>query len=316
MFVYFPFSLISVVSNHPRSTSKLITEDGGVIKVGDVILSIAAACLVKSTEITLIIDDQNMVFKSLLELGLVDAAPRVVECLPDGLKFFKPADLTFRYEKPISDSELFVLHGSTSDCDDQDIVWELMIDDIKDKKALQGLMKIKINGFCIYSLILAKRGWLARILCHLNHSFTCCAYAFYRRLSMDTIDISVVIMSDFVDERAIDEIRQLKNHYDEGYIKAEKGMDKCVNTECFLEISLDFPGLESTPFKFKIDQAELDKDGYVVDHFNGIVVNRPAKGKLRITELHESSENKELWTLNVREREEEASYEEEVSGIL
>ena len=304
-----------MVSKHySRLTRKLITEDGGVIKIDDVILSIAAGCLAKSTEITLILDDQNVVFKSLLDLGLVDAAPKVVECLPDGLKFVKPADLTFRFEKFISDSERFVLHGSTSNCDDQDTVWELMIDDIKEKSALQGLVKIKINGFCIYSLILAKRGWLARILCHLNHSFTCCAYAFYRRLpSMDTIDISVVIMSDFVDERAVDEIRQLKNHYDEHYIKAEKGMDKRVHTKCFLEISLDFPGLESTPFKFKIDQAELDKDGYVVDHFNGIAVHKPAKGKVRITELHESSEKEVLWTLNVCERE---VIKEEPSGKL
>ena len=65
------------VSKHPRSTRKLITEDGGVIKIDDVILSIGAGCLAKSTEITLILDDQNMVFKSLLDLGLIDAAPRV-----------------------------------------------------------------------------------------------------------------------------------------------------------------------------------------------------------------------------------------------
>ena len=97
------------------------------------ILNIGAGCLLESTEITLIQDDQNMAFKSLLELGLLDAPPQVVECLPDGLKFAKPADLTVRMETPVPDSELFVLHGSSSNGDHQDTVWELMTDDIEDK---------------------------------------------------------------------------------------------------------------------------------------------------------------------------------------
>ena len=317
VFLYFPVSLISFAFKHPPSAGKLITKDGGVIKIDDVILSIAAGCLAKSTEIALNIDNQDMVFKSLFDLDLVDAPPRVVECLPDGLQFAKPADLTFRFEKPVSDSELFVLHGSNYNCDDQDTVWELMIDDTIDKST-KGFVKIKISGFCIYSLILTKCTDLPRILCHLNRSFTCCAYAFYRRLPlMDTIDISVVITSEFVDERAEDKIKQLKDHCDAGYTKAAgKGMLKRVRTKRFLEISLDFPGLESTPFQCKIDEAELDKHGYVVDHFNGIAVKKPAIGKVKIMEVHRSSENKELWTLNVCETNKTVPVIKDVAGKL
>ena len=286
-----------------------MTTKGGVIKIDDVILKIGARCLAKDTEITLIQDDQNDAFKSLLHLGLLDATLRVVELLPDGLKFVKPADLTIRFQRTLSNSELFILHGSYNH-EYQSTVWDLVGNDIKDNRA-EGFVNIKINGFCFYSLIAAKRGKLARILSHLNHSFTCCAYAFYRRLpSLDTIDISVVMLSEFVDERKLEDIKQLKDHFDERYVKAEKGMLKRVHTKRHLEISLDFLGVESTPFSFKVDQAELDKDGFVIDHFNGIAVNSPASGKVKISEVHRSAENKLLWPLNIREEEQEIKKEE------
>jgi hypothetical protein len=312
---YISFSLILDVLQCPDWIKKSIAEDGGMIKIDEIELQIGAGCLVKSTEIALIPEDQNVAFKSLLDVGLIHGASRIVHCFPDGLKFVRPVELEFKFEKPVpSLDNLFVLYGSYNR-DNQHIVWELMNDDITDKST-KGFVKIKINGFSCYSWISADRGKLARILCHLNNSFTCRAYAFYRRLpSSNTIDISVVILSKFVDERAEDDIKQLKDHFAAGYIVAEKGMLKRVHTKRLLEISLDFPGLESTPFSFKIDQPELDEDGFVVDHFNGIAVNRPAKGKVRIGDTTE--EHTTLWTLNVLENEEVIENEDlEVEGKL
>lgn len=295
---------------HPNLVKKSITTGGGVIKKDDIILKIGAGCLAKDTEITLIQDDQNSAFKALLDLGLVDAAPRVVEFLPDGLKFLKPADLTIRFEKTASDSELSILHGSYN-CDYQGIVWQLVTNAIEDNSA-EGVVNMKIYGFCFYSYILAKRGRLARILSHLNHSFTCCAYAFYRRPSMDTIDISVVMLSEFVDEKKKEDIKQLKDHFEEGYAKGDKGMGKRVHTKRPLEICLDFPGVESIAFPFKVDQPELDKDGFVIDHFKGIAIKSPACGAVKISEADRSVENEFVWRMNICE----GDKVKKVQGIL
>ncbi len=285
----------------------MMTVDGGIIQIHDIILNVGPGCLAKDTEITLIKDDQNFAFKSLLDLGLVDSAPRVVEFLPDGLKFLKPADLTIRYETPASDSELCVLHGSFNR-DYQRTVWELVTNDIEENNA-EGIVNMKINGFCFYSYIFAKRGKLAQILSHLNHSFTCRAYALYRRIpSMDMIDISVVLLSQFVGDKEED-IEQLQDHFNEGYVKGEKGMLKRVHTDRSFEMSLDFPGVEKTAFAFKVDQAELDSVGFVIDHFKGIPAKSPANGIVKISKVHRSAESKLLWTLRIREMEEEIKME-------
>ena len=283
------------------------------MKIHDIILNVDPGCLAKDTEITLIIDDQNFAFKSLLDLGLVDSAPLVVEFLPDGLKFLNPADLTIRFEITASDCELCILHGSYNR-DYQRTVWELVTNDIEENSA-EGIVNMKINSFCFFSYIFAKRGKLAQILSHLNHSFTCRAYVLYRRIpSMDMTDISVVLLSEFVDEKEEEDIKQLKDHFEEGYLKGEKGMLKRVHTDRRLEMSLDFPGVEQTPFVVKVDQAELDSVGFVIDIFKGITVKSPANGIVKISEIHRSVESKLLWKLNILEMEEEIDLAEGVEG--
>ena len=271
--------------------------------MADIVLNIGPGCLQNETEITLIRDDQNFAFQSLLNLGLVNANPRVVEFLPDGLKFLKPAVLTIKFEKCDPDSELFVLHGSYNP-DYQRTVWELVTNELEENNT-EGVVNMKINGFCFYSYILAKRGKIARILSHLNQSFTCRAYAFYRRASVDSIDISVVFVSEYVDKKKDENIKQLRDHLDEGYMRGEKGKLKRVHTDRGLEMLLHFPGLEHDPFSFKIDQPELDKDGFVVEQFTVTPITRPAWGTVEIKEVHRRAENKLLWKLNIRENEEE-----------
>ena len=313
-FMNFDVSLIPAVSKRPGLVKKIITTGGGEIKIDDITLNVGAGCLAKDTEITLIKDDQNFAFKSLHDLGLVDAAPRVVEFLPDGLRFSKPADLTVRFENTISDSELFILHGSYNR-DYQRTVWELVTNDIEDNKA-EGVVNMKINGFCFYSYVVARRWRIARILSHLNNSFTCRAYALYRRPSPDTIDISVVFVSKFVDDDKEEDIKQLRDHFEAGYVKGEKGMLKGVHTDRRLEMSLQFPEVPTTPISFKVDKTELDDDGFAVDLFKEIALKSPASGKVKISEVHRSAENKLLWWLNVREIIQEQIKIEQVKGTF
>ncbi len=237
-------------------------------------------------------------------LGLLDAVPQVVEFLPDGLKFLKPANLTIRFEtKTASDSEHFILHGFYNHTYKR-TVWELVTNGIEEHN-VEGVINIKINRFSSYSYILAKRGRLARILRHLNQSFTCRAYSFYRRQpGMDRIDISVVLLSEFVDEDQEEDIKQLKDHLEAGYVKGEKGLLKPVHTDRRLEMCLDFPEIESTSFSFKVDQSELDSVGFAVDHFKRIVIESPANGAVKISEMEQTAKNESLWMLNVCEKEE------------
>jgi hypothetical protein len=286
---------------------KIITADGGVIDIDDIILKIGPGCLAKDTEITL--RNKDIAIKSLVDLGLIDAAPRVVEFLPDGLKFLKPADLTITFQNTVSNTELFILHGSYNPIY-QRAVWELVTNGIEESN-VKGVVNTKINGFCFYMFILATRGMLARILSHLNHSFTCRAYTLYRRLStLDTIDISVVILSEFVDENEDEDIKQLKDHLEAGYVKGEKGLLKRVHTDRRLEMSLHFPGVENTPFSFIVDQPQLDSVGFVIDHFQEIAVKSPASGKVKISEVHRRNENESLWGMSICEMEEQIIVEE------
>jgi hypothetical protein len=121
---------------------------------------------------------------------------------------------------------------------------------------------------------------------------------------MDTIDISVVLLSEFLDENEENDIKQLKDHVQEGFVKGEKGMLKRVYTHGDLEMCLDFPGVKSPPYSFQIDQPELDSVGFVIDHFKRIVVNRPANGAVKI-----NHQNGSLWNLNVHEMKEETKAE-------
>ena len=269
------------------------------MEIDGITLDFGPGCLAEDTEITLIKDDRNYAFKSLLKLGLVNDVPRVIEFLPDGLKFLKPACLTVRFETKISDPELFILHGSYNR-DYHRTSWKLVPND-PEKKSVDGAVNVKIDEFCFYSFILAQRGMLARILSHLNQSFSCCAYSLYRRLgTTDMIDVSVVLISEFVDDNNEEDIRQLKGHYDERFTKGEKGMLKRVHTDRRLEMSLEFPGVESAPISFKVDKPQLDSVGFVIDDFKGISVKNPANGRIKVYELH-NIENRLLWDLSIRE---------------
>ena len=182
--------LIPAYSTSPDlQVKKTITTDGGVVKIDDVVLEIGPGCLAKEAEITLIKDGPTIAqVESLFDLGLVDAPPKVVQFLPTVIKFLKPADLTVRFEKTVSGSECFTLHGFYNNIYHR-TVWELVNNGIEEDN-VEGVSHVKINSFCFFMFILPRRGTLARILSHLNHSFTCRAYVLYRRLlSMDTIDI-------------------------------------------------------------------------------------------------------------------------------
>ena len=286
---------------------KIITTDGAELKIDDITLKIGVGCLAEDTEITMMINyDQNVAFKSLLSLGLIDAVLPVVEFLPDGLKFLKPVDVMIRFEIMfIPDSQPLVLYGYY-DCDNSKTVWKEKEKILVEDKREKGVVNVKINRFCLYSLILAKRGMLARILSHLNHSFTCRAYAFYRRLpSMDTIDIAVVILSEFVDEKEEEDFKQLKDHLEQGFVEGAKGMMKRVRTDHRLQICLDFPGVESAPLPFKIDEPELDKGGFLIDHFKRINIRCPANGMVEISQMDGSAGNELLWSFDVREKKQE-----------
>ena len=252
-------------------------------------------------------DELKIAFKTLL--SLLDNVPRVVQFLPDRLEFLKPANLAIRFEtKAVPDSEHFILHGFYNHTYRR-TVWELVTNGIEQDN-VEGVINVKINRFSFYSYILARRGKLARILRHLNRSFTCRAYSFYRRLpGMHTIDISVILLSEFVDEDKEEDIKQLKDHFKAGYVKGEKGLLKPVHTNHHLEMCLDFPEIESTSFTFRVDQSELDSVGFAVDHFKRIAIKSPASGTVKLMEM-QGRAKKSLWMLNVCEKEEEVKVEE------
>ena len=241
----------------------------------------------------------------MLDLGLVDAVPQVVKFLPGGLVFLKPVDVTIRLErKTVPESEHFILHGSYNRAYEKTI-WELVTNGIEENIA-EGVINMKINHFSLFTYIKAKGGKLARILGHLNGCFTCCAYSFYRRTpATDTIDISVVFLSEFADDKKKEDIKQLKDHSQTGYIMGDKGFLKPVHTNRRLEVILDFPEIENPPFLFKVRQAQLDSVGFVVDHFKRIAVRSPAIGAVKISEIKSRIKKEPLWELNVCEIENE-----------
>ena len=290
----------------PDVVKKIIPADGGVIEIDDFILKTGPGCLAEDTEIKLIKHhDRDIAINSLVDLGLLEVYPRVIQFFPVGLKFLKPADLTIRFENTVSDSEPFILHGSYRH-NYQKVVWERVTNGIEVNN-VEGVVNAKINGFSFYSLIMTMScGMLGRSLSHLNYSFMCCTYVLYRRIpTMDTLDISVVILSEFVDDDKGEDIKQLKYHLDQGYVKGEKGVLKPVHTDRPLEISLDFPGVENIPFSFDVNERLLDSVGFVIDYFQEIAIKSPARGKVKISEAHRSEKKESLWSMNIREIEEQ-----------
>ena len=263
---------------------------------------IGPECLAEDTEIKLINDDQNNDFTSLISTGLVEDNPRVVRFFPTGLQFLKPADLFIRLpsKRFLHQLELFILHG-TYHREYQETTWELVtngIEECDDKRT----MNVQVNSFSFYSYIFTTRSKLAQILSHLNHSFTCRAYAFYRRVpSLKTIDVSVVLVSEFVDEKTGEDVKQLTDHHVLGYVLGEKGTLKRVRTNRFINMTLDFSGIENIPVKFKVNKSELDSIGFVADHLKKVEINRPANGEVKLSEVHRNTDNKLLWRLDVSE---------------
>ena len=96
-------------------------------------------------------------------------------------------------------------------------------------------------------------------------------------------------------------LKQLKDHLEQGFVEGAKGMIKRVRTDHHLQICLDFPGVESAPFSFKIDECELDKGGFLIDHFKRINIKCPASGMVEISLIDGSAGNELLWSWDVRE---------------
>lgn len=277
----------------------IITVDGGTLETESATLQIGPGGLGEETEITMLIDKGNFAFKSLVDLGLLSEYPRVIEFLPDGLKFEKPADLTVQLENLDSpDLELFVLHGSY-DSEMERTIWKVLPTDDINVDVNGQCVDMKINGFCFFTYIMASRGKLPRILSHLNHSFNCHAMVLYRRKppTSPDIDIFVVLYSEFVENPS----ELTKMIHENGFRKGDTGAIKRVDTHRSLEMCLEFPGFpEKNVHKFKIDVSQFDKNGMVIDYFGGITQASPGKGKVVISEVRRNREEL-LWTLNIRE---------------
>ena len=275
-----------------------ITGDGGTLHTESATLQIGPGCLGEETAITMLIDKDNFAFKSLVDLGLLSQYPRVIEFLPDGLKFEKPANLTVQLENLDSpELELFVLHGSY-DSEMERTIWKVLPTDDINVDVNGQCVDMKINGFCFFTYIMATRDGLARILSHLNHSFNCHAVALYRRMPRSPdIDIFVVLYSEFVENPS-----ELTKMIDEnGFRRGEIGAIKRVDIHRSLEMCLEFPGFpEKKVHQFKIDVTQLDKNGMVIDYFREITQAFPATGKVVISEVQRNCEEL-LWTLNINE---------------
>jgi hypothetical protein len=294
---------------------KIITVKRSVILTADIVLNISPGCLAKNTRITLKNDDQNFAFKSssLLNLSTVKATSPIVEFSPDVLDFSKPwplAIFTIKFEKTVSDSELFILGGSYK-CDYQKTVKEVSTNYTKNNNP-RGVVSSKSNGFCLYSQILSWRGKLTRLLSNFDRPCTVRAHTFNRRLpSKGTVYISC----EFVHEEREEMIEHLKVLFQPGYVDGEKGMLTRVHTDCCPKICVDFAVVERTPFSFKVNKSELDSVGFVVEFFMGISIRSPASGIRKIREVHRNTENTFLWSLDLLQMEEAINVEEACGNL-
>lgn len=139
MIHFFLILLVYLILARADLVTNLITTDGGVIEIADIVLRIDAGSLAEDTEIISRIDYQNVDLKSLFDLGLIQRASNVVEFFPHGLKFLKPANLMFRHEKVASDDEPVILHGSYNRIYRR-IVWEWWLVMLKRTQKQDSLM--------------------------------------------------------------------------------------------------------------------------------------------------------------------------------
>ena len=138
------------------------------------------------------------------------------------------------------------------------------------------------------------------MLSHINSEFSCYAYVYYRRLEETTeLAISVVILSMFViDEKKEEQIKQLNDHMQQGYILGGKGASfKTVDTKRNLEMCLVCTEVESASVPIKIDLRQLDTVGCVVRH-KPVAIESPASASINIYEKDtDIDENSLLWEL-------------------
>ncbi|CAB4039715.1 Hypothetical predicted protein, partial [Paramuricea clavata] len=217
-----------VASICPVVGKKIITVKRNAILTADILLNISSSCLAKDTENTLKNDDQNFAFKSssLLNLRTVKATSPIVEFSTDVLNFSKPAIPTIRFEKTVSDSELFILDGSYT-WSYQRTVKEVSTNFTGSKNSRR-VVSPKINSFYLHSQILSWHGKLPRLLSHFDRSFTVRADTFNRRLpSKGTENLSC----EFVHEKKEEIIKQLKVHFEPCYVGGKKGMLTRVHTD-------------------------------------------------------------------------------------
>ena len=237
--------------------------------------------------------EKKLSFHSLVDLKLINSAPRIYEFLPKGLEFLKPALLAIRFNKAKPGWQPVILHGFYNDrCK---IVWELMTIDVKAKKT--GMFaNSKIKGFSFLSYFMVSDGpsSIPHFLNHYNEVFICYAYVYHGRRPDSSVDISVVILSQFVDAR--EKEKHLNRHLSDGYVQGAEGDPREVKIDLEHAMRLDFPGVERPPHSFNIRVLELDSVGFLVRD-EDIDIGNIASGSVKIYESGAAA--RPLWDLKV-----------------
>ena len=279
-----------------------IPVQGGHLQARNITLTVGEGCLSKETEITMILDEpgfRNRTFKPLYESGLLKALPLIVECLPRSLKFLKLVALSAQMGKNIL-NELFILRGSY-DKERERIIWNVVVEDVE-VNSKEGSVSVKLSCFDTWSYIMTAPENIARILSHLNNSFNCMAAVLYRRIpTFPMIDVAIVLFSEYI-------VAQQKNDSllnsiaaEHSYHVGEKSSFKRFDTQRCHEMCIEFPGIKTTDaVTFHVDVPHLDSLGMIVDHFQDVPCEFPARGRVDIYEVHRTGKTV-LWSLNIIE---------------
>ena len=279
-----------------------IPVQGGHLQARNITLTVGEGCLSKETEITMILDEpgfRNRTFKPLYESGLLKALPLIVECLPRSLKFLKLVALSAQMGKNIL-NELFILRGSY-DKERERIIWNVVVEDVE-VNSKEGSVSVKLSCFDTWSYIMTAPENISRILSHLNNLFNCMAAVLYRRIpTFPMIDVAVVLFSEYI-------VAQQKNDsllnsiaVEHSYHVGEKSSFKRIDAQRCHEIWIEFPGIKTTDaVTFHIDVSYLDSLGMLVDYFQDVPCEFPARVTVHIYEVHGTGKTL-LWSLNIAE---------------